>query len=58
MADSKEIEQKPTSEVIADEQVSVSLIFRNVPEEKRAKLEQLAKDLGKKYRKLVNYIEK
>lgn len=58
MADSTEVEAIPNSAVTVDEKVSVSLIFRNVPKEKREKLEQFAKDFSKKHRKLVNYIEK
>jgi hypothetical protein len=58
MTDSKEVETTPTSAVAVDEQVSVSLVFRNVPEEKRAKLEQFAREFTKKHRKLLNYIEK
>ena len=58
MADSTEVETTPTSAIAVEDKVSVSIVFRNVPKEKRAQLEQFAKEFAKKYRKLVNYIEK
>lgn len=56
MTDSKEI--KPEESTTVAENNNVSVIFRNVPKDKRAALEKLAKDFSKKHRKLVNYVEK
>ncbi|EFA7475122.1 hypothetical protein OYC38_17535 [Escherichia coli] len=58
MTDSKEIKPEESTTVAENNNVSVSVIFRNVPKDKRAALEKLAKDFSKKHRKLVNYIEK
>lgn len=46
------------TEVASNDQVAVSLVFRGVPKDKRVQLEKLAREFTKKYRKLVNYIEK
>ena len=58
MTDSKEIKPEESTTVAENNNVSVSVIFRNVPKDKRATLEKLAKDFSKKHRKLVNYVEK
>lgn len=58
MAESKDIEARPNSAAAVEEKVSVSVVFRDVPKEQRERLEQFAKEFSKKYRKLVNYIEK
>lgn len=58
MTDSNKIKPKETTSVSENNSVSVSLVFRNVPKDKRIALEKLAKEFSKKHRKLVNYIEK
>ena len=58
MTKSKDIISKEATGVITDENVAISLVFRNVPEDKRIELEKLAREFSKKKRKLVNYIEK
>lgn len=58
MAESTEVKEIPTSAITVEDKVSVSLVFRGVPKEKRVQLERFAKEFSKKHRKLVNYIEK
>ncbi|EPI9087742.1 hypothetical protein ACTBT5_003142 [Yersinia enterocolitica] len=58
MNDVKETQPNTNSVSKAEEDVSVSLVFRNVPKEKRVALEKLAKEFTRKHRKLMNYIEK
>ncbi len=58
MTDSKDIIKKNETGVTADENVAISLVFRNVSQDKRVELEKLAREFSKKKRKLVNYIEK
>lgn len=58
MTDPKEIKPEESKRVAENQNVSVSVVFRNVPKDKRIALEKIAKDFSKKYRKLVNYIEK
>lgn len=58
MADPAEVKTTPTSAIAVEDKISVSLVFRDVPKEKRVQLEEFAKEFSKKHRKLVNYIEK
>ncbi|WP_185073907.1 hypothetical protein [Pseudomonas protegens] len=53
--DVEELSKRPAA---PGEQVAVSLVYRDVPKEKRKQLETIAKEFAKKHRKLVNYIEK
>ena len=50
MTDSKEIKPEESTTVAENNNVSVSVIFRNVPKDKRATLDKLAKDFSKKHR--------
>ena len=58
MSDPTEVQAPPSLPVASGEKISVSLVFRDVPKDKRQQLEALAKEFAKKHRKLVNYIEK
>lgn len=58
MTNSKNVKVKNNSEISSNERVVVSLVYRDVPKDKRIKLEKLAREFTKKHRKLVNYIEK
>lgn len=60
MSRDNELKQSGTenNELIDNKPSTVSLIFRNVPKEKRKELEKKAREFAKKHRKLVNYIEK
>ncbi len=58
MTDPKEIKPEENTTVAENKNVSVSVVFRNVPKDKRIALEKIAKEFSKKHRKLVNYIEK
>lgn len=54
MNSNNQLEEKK-SNIVEKEQVAVSLIFRNVSKEERVKLERLAKEFGRKHKKLINY---
>lgn len=58
MNKSTDVEELSKLPAAPGEQVAVSLVYRDVPKEKRKQLETIAKEFAKKHRKLVNYIEK
>lgn len=58
MTESKEVQTKESTGVSSSEKIAISLVYRGVPKDKRKELEKIAKEFTKKYRKLVNYIEK